>query len=93
VVTPSGALAELIAHQEDGFVCRDDSVEALAEGLEFFLRDEERLAAAGRRARESSRRYTRERIGAEWLEVFRLPAPGLARPADAARTVVHSHGR
>jgi glycosyltransferase involved in cell wall biosynthesis len=89
VVTPTGALPELIAHEDDGYVCRDDSAAALADGLEFFLRSPERLAAAGRRAQASARRFTRERIAAEWLEVFRMTAPASGAPETAA--MVHSH--
>ncbi len=91
VVTPSGALPELIAHEEDGFVCADDSVAALVEGLEFFLVDRHRLMEAGRRAHASSARYTRERFLEQWLAVLRMPAADVNRRHPLPE-VVPSHG-
>jgi glycosyltransferase involved in cell wall biosynthesis len=70
VVFPTGSLPEMIAHAEDGWICRDVSVEALVEGLEYFLRDPERLRLAGGRARAADRVYSRERFALEWGEVF-----------------------
>jgi glycosyltransferase involved in cell wall biosynthesis len=37
VVFPNGGLVELVKHQETGFLCRDDSLDALLEGLAFYL--------------------------------------------------------
>ncbi len=91
VVTPSGALPELISHEVDGFVCADDSVSSLVAGLEYFLADRNRLIEAGRRARASSALYTRERLLEKWLAVFRMPAADLNPPAALAG-IVHSHG-
>jgi glycosyltransferase involved in cell wall biosynthesis len=90
VVTPSGALPEVITHRQDGFVCSDDSVESLVEGLEYFLADRRALVAAGRRARASSAMFTRERFLADWLEVFQMPPADMS--ASLPQPVVHSHG-
>jgi glycosyltransferase involved in cell wall biosynthesis len=86
VVTPSGALPELVAHREDGWVCADDSVEALVEGLEHFLTDREALAAAGRRALASAQRHSRERFVAQCLDIFGVAPPDRQHaPADAVQ--------
>jgi glycosyltransferase involved in cell wall biosynthesis len=90
VVTPSGALPEVIAHGEDGFVCADDSAEAIAAGLEHFLCYPDRLAAAGRRAHASAQRFSRERLMADWLGVFSMP-PGDARQCARAPGIVPRH--
>jgi glycosyltransferase involved in cell wall biosynthesis len=73
VVFPTGSLPEMISHGEDGWICRDVSVDALVEGLEFFLSDPERLRRAGEKARASDRLYSRERFAAQWAEEFGLP--------------------
>ena len=88
VVTPSGALPELIAHRQDGWVCRDDSVAALVEGLEYFLADRDALIAAGLRAHASASQHGRELFVAGCLDVF-----GVASPDHqlAAADVVHRH--
>ena len=86
VVTPSGGLPEVVAHTHDGFVCRDDSVEALAEGLEYFLVNRVALSEAARRARASAQRFSRERFAAEWLDVFEIGAPAPDRAARPAHT-------
>jgi glycosyltransferase involved in cell wall biosynthesis len=91
VVTPSGALPELIAHEEDGFVCADDSVESLVAGLQYFLADRNRLIEAGRRAHASSARYTRARFLEQWLALFRMSAADMNR-SGALAGVAHSHG-
>jgi glycosyltransferase involved in cell wall biosynthesis len=69
VVTPSGALPELIAHEDDGWVCRDFSADALADGIEFFLdADHQRQGMAS--ARRSAARYGRDQFEQAWTSVF-----------------------
>lgn len=87
VVTPSGGLPEVVAHKDDGFVCRDDSVESLVEGLEYFVADRAASSEAGRRAHASAQRFDRERFAAEWLDVFEI---GAASPDHAVRPA-HTH--
>jgi glycosyltransferase involved in cell wall biosynthesis len=70
VVTPSGALPEIVEHGRDGWVCRDDSVEAIAEGLAVFLRNAERRDAAAARAGESTDKFTRRQFVEQWTQVF-----------------------
>jgi glycosyltransferase involved in cell wall biosynthesis len=74
VVTPVGALPELIRHQVDGWIARDVSAEALAEGLEFFLSDPHRLERAGRAARESLQAFSREQFARAWCLLFGISA-------------------
>lgn len=50
VVTPSGALPEMIRHGIDGWICCGFGPEAIAEGLAHFLRDPEACRRAGEAA-------------------------------------------
>jgi glycosyltransferase involved in cell wall biosynthesis len=70
VVTPRGALPELIRHGEDGWICADISALALAEGIEKFLPDPPLTRAAGKAASASLERFGRERFEQQWWEVF-----------------------
>jgi glycosyltransferase involved in cell wall biosynthesis len=72
VVTQSGDLPDLVAHRVEGWVCPDVTPEALAEGLEYFLRRPDELARAGRAALASADRYSEERFTAAWRAVFNL---------------------
>ena len=78
VVFPTGALPEIVTHRDDGWVCREVSVEALLEGLEYFLSDPDRLRRAGERARASDRVYSRERFAAAWSEEFGMMQNAMA---------------
>ena len=73
VVTPTGALPEIVEHRVDGWVCEAPTAGALAEGLAYFLSDDARREEAGRRARQSEERFSRERFASAWLEVFGVP--------------------
>lgn len=70
VVTPVGALPELVVHGVDGWICRDATAEALAEGLAYFLDDPVRAVTAGEQARRSLSRFGRDRFEHAWSEVF-----------------------
>jgi glycosyltransferase involved in cell wall biosynthesis len=71
VVFPSGGLPELIEHEVDGFVCRDCTIEALVEGLRYFLADEQVRQRAGLAAKKSlEERFGRNRFQRQWAEVF-----------------------
>jgi len=37
IIFPTGGMPELITHQHDGFICRDITVEALKEGLNYYI--------------------------------------------------------
>ncbi len=70
VVLPTGALPELIAHGETGWICRDTTADALADGLEYFLVDADRCARAGRAAQASAAAFDRTRFAEAWSAVF-----------------------
>lgn len=74
VVTPVGALPELIRHGEDGWIASEVSASALADGLEYFLSDPERLERAGRAAQSSLEKFSRERFVESWWGVFQAAA-------------------
>ena len=76
IVGPSGGLPELVEHGEDGWVASDSSAGALAEGLEYFLKDPVRRQRAGEAARRSLERYSRERFAAAWWAVFQKEEKG-----------------
>jgi glycosyltransferase involved in cell wall biosynthesis len=71
VVFPSGGLPEMIQHGIDGYVCRDRTVEALVEALEWMLSDTDRLAQMGAAARvDYETRFGRQRFLEEWSQVY-----------------------
>jgi glycosyltransferase involved in cell wall biosynthesis len=72
VVTRSGALPELVEHRVDGWICEADTAESIAEGLAFFLGDRSRREAAGRAARTSLDRFSRQRFADAWSRVLGL---------------------
>lgn len=76
IVFPNGGLPELVEHKVDGYICRDSSVEALVEGLEYFLdRPEERIIA-GHAARNSlEEKFGLERFRKQWAETFHQTVP------------------
>jgi len=70
VVTRSGNLPDMIAHRQDGWICEDPLAAAIADGVEFFLRRPDELAAAGQAARRSAENYSEERFASAWAAVF-----------------------
>jgi glycosyltransferase involved in cell wall biosynthesis len=85
VVTKSGAVPEILRHGVDGWICRDFSAEAIAEGLLYFLSDPARARQAGAAARAAERDFSHDRFSREWNEVFSLPAE--VTSAAAARPI------
>ena len=76
VVFPMGGLSELVEHEVDGFVCRDVTVEALIEGIRFFLQNSERAKAAGAAARHSLvEKFGLPDFRKQWAEVFTGTVP------------------
>ncbi len=70
VVGRSGALPELIEHGTTGWICDPVDAEQLAEGLDLFLRDAERLQRAARLALQSAAAYSQTRFDNSWRNVF-----------------------
>lgn len=69
-VFPSGGLPELIQHGEDGFICRDTSTEALAEGMRYYLSDPDRTREHGRKALASSTRLGIDQFAQRWRALY-----------------------
>lgn len=71
VIFPRGGLPELIAHGVDGYLCRDTSVEALMDGIQYFANDPAGCRRAGVAARRSlDEKFGRSRFRQEWAGVF-----------------------
>ena len=70
IVTPSGDLPDLVAHEVDGWVCGAADAPSIAAGIEHFLTRPDALAAAGRAAHASSFAYGADRFAAAWASVF-----------------------
>jgi glycosyltransferase involved in cell wall biosynthesis len=71
VVTPSGALPEMVRHRVDGWICSGFGAESIAEGLAYFLLDAETRQAAGRHAgtwRDAA--FMRNVVAQQWRDVF-----------------------
>jgi glycosyltransferase involved in cell wall biosynthesis len=86
VVFRTGAVAELIEHRHDGWICPEVSAEALAEGLRFFISDEERIASAGRAAHASLVRFSREHFADGWWGIFQGQEGGDSTRCDLPAT-------
>ena len=84
VVTPSGALPEAINHGVDGWVCRDGSAPAIAEGLAHFLASEDVRQLAGAAARRSADDFSPERFANAWAAVFAAPSTVASPRAEVA---------
>src|SRR5262249_61443788 len=79
VVFPVGPFPELVEHEVDGWICRDVSAAALAEGLEHFVADRARAERAGRAARRSAERFRPDGAARAWWRLLSDPAPGADR--------------
>jgi glycosyltransferase involved in cell wall biosynthesis len=66
VVCPSGALPELVEHGVDGWICSEATPGAIAEGIELFMKDPDRRERAGRAARRSAARFSRDAFARRW---------------------------
>jgi glycosyltransferase involved in cell wall biosynthesis len=71
VVYPTGGLPELVLHGQNGFVCRERSVDALVEGIQFYLDDPLRVATHSQSAiNDDAARFGRERFCQQWKEIY-----------------------
>lgn len=74
IVFPSGGLPELISHEVNGYVCAADTVDALINGIEYFLNlDRKEIQNMGRCARESMERLgiVEKHFSLAWQNVYR----------------------
>jgi glycosyltransferase involved in cell wall biosynthesis len=71
VVFPDGGLPELVRDGIDGYMCTESSVEALIQGISWFLDSPERRIDAGKRAREDFEdRFGYKRFVDGWARIF-----------------------
>lgn len=71
VVFPDGGLPEMIEHKGDGYICTDKTVEALVEGIGWFLDHPQERKQAGEAARRNlQKKFGLERFQRAWAEVF-----------------------
>jgi glycosyltransferase involved in cell wall biosynthesis len=66
IVGASGALPEHVEHGVDGWIARQPTAMALAEGLEYFLADPARRHAAAAAARQSLARFSPDAFEDAW---------------------------
>ena len=65
-----GPFPEMIAHQVDGWIARDVSADALADGLAWFLVDGARRDVAGLAAEQSGQQYSKAKFESRVLQVL-----------------------
>lgn len=70
VVTPVGALPELVEHRVDGWVAADATATALADGLQYFLDNPGAAERAGEAALASVARFARDSFQNEWRKAL-----------------------
>lgn len=71
VVFPVGGIPELIEHKVDGYICQEATVEALIEGLRYFLDQPKQRDQAAEAARGSFQlRFSQERFQQQWARIF-----------------------
>ena len=72
VIFPSGGMPELITHKVDGFVCKNKTVDALFEGLKYYLDNSTVLNDHKQASFDSIVKLNidRKTFETKWLEVF-----------------------
>ena len=73
IVFRSGALADLIRHEVDGWICEEPTATALAEGLNYYLTDPAARTTHGVAAAIHAGRYDREHFRQAWADELELP--------------------
>lgn len=67
----SGAFQEIVAHEETGLICEDESAESLAKTIQRFLSNEEFRSRCGNQALSRYQElYSATHIKNLWLELF-----------------------
>lgn len=68
----SGALQEIVVHEETGLICEEESAECLAENLRRFLDDTDLRNQCGKRAILRYEKYfSDDRVREGWLRLFK----------------------
>jgi glycosyltransferase involved in cell wall biosynthesis len=92
IVFPSGALPELVEHGVTGWICQSFTAEALAEGLEYYLRFPLVRARQGQAAAKSASLFHRAQFDSAWCEEFGTTLPYVRSVRAAACRRVETHG-
>jgi glycosyltransferase involved in cell wall biosynthesis len=71
VVFPTAGIPEAVTHDVDGYICKETTANALYDGIRYFLDNPDRLRAAGQAARQSLEKFSPERIGEHWAELYK----------------------
>jgi glycosyltransferase involved in cell wall biosynthesis len=84
VVSPSGALPDLVEHGVDGWVMRDYTAEALADGCAYFLERHDRWVSASEAARRSLDGFSHQQFADVWCTALGVtPVAGAEGSARA----------
>jgi len=68
----SGALQEIVVHEETGLICEEESAECLAQNLRRFLDDSDLRNQCGKRAIQRYEKYfSDDRVRESWLQLFK----------------------
>jgi glycosyltransferase involved in cell wall biosynthesis len=69
----SGALSEVVIHEQTGFICSTETAEALAESLNRLVDDSDLRERCGRAGlAEFEKKYSNSTVKARWMELFEL---------------------
>ncbi|MBD2193881.1 MULTISPECIES: glycosyltransferase family 4 protein [Calothrix] len=71
VVFPVGGIPELIEHKVNGYICKQATVDALVEGLTYFLEHPKERYQAAEAARASLQlQFSQEKFQQQWAKIF-----------------------
>jgi glycosyltransferase involved in cell wall biosynthesis len=70
IVFPSGGLVEMIEDNIDGIICKEKSVDALVDALEYYLKNSGTSSRHGMAARKSLERFGRKDFAERFLEIY-----------------------
>ena len=72
VVFPSGGMPELISHKIDGYVCKAQTMDALLEGMDYYIQNKNIISIHSRNSYNSIQQLGIDRITFEkkWCDVF-----------------------
>ena len=70
VVFPVGGLVETLTHLQDGYICEDKNSQALGQGIRYYLNDRTVWQQAGKAARASQSRFSKEKNIQNWVAIY-----------------------
>lgn len=75
---------DIIENNEDGFICKFNNIEDMAQKLIYLIENKEIRKRMGAKARENSLKFTKEKIIKEWKKIFET----LKRKKDNSEGVI-----